>query len=127
MASKSKQMANKSLSWSDLVKKVVYTGIGGAAMAKNIVTDSSLPRKMTVELLSKAERGKDEVLNILAREVSKFLEKVDVSKEISKALKGMIITLTASIDFKDKTGRGAKPDIKITKAKVEKRKSGVKS
>lgn len=113
---------NKSLSWTDLAKKVVYTGIGGAAMAKNIVTDRSLPRKVTLELLSKAERGKEEVLNILAKEVSKFLEKVDVSKEISKALKGMIITLTASIDFKDKLGRGTRPDIKITRAKVERKK-----
>ena len=96
-------MKNKEqTSWADIAKKVVYASIGGAAMARSAVTDKNFQKDLINGFLTKAEKRKDELLEILAREVSKFLGKINVSEEIAKALKGLIINFHASIDFKDK-------------------------
>lgn len=108
-------------SWADLAKKIVYAGLGGASMAHNAVTDPSIPRELINTLLARAEKRKDEIMEILAREVSKFLGKINVSEELTKALKGLVINLHASIDFKDKKGKkGISPTATIHKASVDK-------
>ncbi|MDO8519268.1 MAG: hypothetical protein Q7T11_03795 [Deltaproteobacteria bacterium] len=95
----------KSISWADLAKKVVYAGIGGASMAKSAITDKSFQKDLIGGLLNKAEQRKEELMEILAREVSKFLGKINVSQELTKALKGLVINFHASIDFKEKKGK----------------------
>lgn len=95
----------KNQSWADIAKKVVYAGIGGASMAKSAVTDKSFQKDFINGLLNKAEQRKEELMQILAREVSKFLGKINVSEELAKALKGLIINFHASIDFKDKKAK----------------------
>ncbi|MBI4412654.1 MAG: hypothetical protein HY541_09250 [Deltaproteobacteria bacterium] len=110
--------SSESISLTDLVKKVVFASIGSAVMARDVVTDSKLQKELIGGLLSKAEKRKDEIMEILAREVSKFLGKINVADEITKALKGMVINLSASIDFKEKGG-GIHPRGTIHKADVK--------
>jgi len=115
--------ADDSLSWADLAKKVVFASLGSAAVARQAVKDSSLPREVLGSFLEKAEKRKEDILNMLAREVSKFLGKIDVSEEITKALKGLVINFQASIDFSEKK-KGKRPHSKTTIHKAEvKRKS----
>lgn len=103
MAGRSKKSADLN-SWAVLAKKIVYASLGSAAMAKDFVADSKWQKDLLSGILVKAEKRKEELLEILAREVSSFLGKINVSSEISKALKGLVINLNASIDFKEKKG-----------------------
>jgi hypothetical protein len=117
-------MKNKqeSVSWSELVKKVVFTSLGSAAMAGKAVADSKVRGEVFSNVLSRAEKTKEDLMNVLAKEVSKFLGKINVSDEITKALKDLTINLTASLDFKDKKGHGLHPSVKIHTAGTRKRK-----
>lgn len=106
-------------SWGELAKKIVYASLGSAAMARDFVADSRWQKDLLSGILVKAEKRKEEFLEILAREVSSFLGKINVSSEISKALKGLVINLNASIDFKEKKGKGGfNPRIKFKRAGV---------
>lgn len=115
-----KPKQNEPLTWADLAKKIVVAGIGSAAMARDLVADTKIHRDLIDGLLSKAEKRKDELLEILAREVSKFLGKIDVSQEISKALKGLIIHLNATVDFQEKKGKGTSPRVVVHSAEAKK-------
>lgn len=118
-----KSKGDEPISWAELVKRVVYAGIGGAAMAHEAVSDTKKRREVIDVILSKAERRKDEIVEILAREVSKFLGKINVSDEVTKALKGLVINLNASIDFKEKKGGGLTPTATIHSADAHKKES----
>lgn len=109
-SSREKQGSSDSFSLTDLAKKVVSAGLGSAAIARDVVTDPKLRKEVLGSLLSKAEKHKDDLMEILAREVSKFLGKIDVSDEIRKALSGLIINLSASVNFQEKKkGKGSHP------------------
>lgn len=112
----------ESLSWGDLAKKVVYTSLGSATMARDMLKEGNLSKELLTGILSKAEKRKEDIMEILAREVSKFLGKINVSEEISKALEGLVINFNASVDFKKKTdSKGLKPKTTIHQAEVKKR------
>lgn len=114
-----KKPSQQSLTWSDIAKKIVYAGVGSAVLAKEVVSDTN--RQMVSGLISRAEKRKDDVLEMLAREVSKFLAKINVSEELARALQGMIINLTASVEFKPKNKKGINPTIKIHSATAHKK------
>lgn len=86
----------------DLAKKVVFASLGSAVAAGEMITDSKLPREVLENLKNRAGKTKDDIMNVLAREVSTFLGKINVSEELAKALNGLIVNLNASIDFKKK-------------------------
>lgn len=108
------------ISLADIAKKVVYTSLGSASLARDIITDPSKSREVLAGLLNFAEKRKDDILDVLAREVSKFLGKIDVSQEISKALKGLVIDIQASINFEEQKGKRTKPRITINRADAKK-------
>lgn len=111
-----------SFSLTDLAKKVVSAGLGSAAIARDVVTDPKLRKEVLGSLLSKAEKHKDDLMEILAREVSKFLGKIDVSDEIRKALSGLIINLSASVDFHEKKkGKGSHPTTTVHSVNARKK------
>lgn len=107
------------VSWADMVKKVVYTSIGSAVFAREAVSQAKLPQKDAIvqAVLSRLERSKDDIINILAKEVSGFLGKINVSEEVIKALQGLVINLNASVDFdrKKKTPRTTVHSAKVSK------------
>lgn len=112
-------MKPESSSWGDLAKKVVFASLGSASLAKNLVTDGTMQKQIISGLLGGVEKRKDELLNVLAKEVSNFLSKVNVGEEITKALKGLVVNLSATVDFSEK--KGSKTTLK--KTTVKKRKS----
>ncbi len=109
------------ISLTDLAKKIVYASLGSAAMARAVVKDAPTQKKVMDSLLNRAEKTKDDLMELLARELTKFLGKVNVADEVSKALSGMVINLNASIDFKEKKGKGVRPRATIHKADIEKK------
>ncbi|OGQ08160.1 MAG: hypothetical protein A3G32_08440 [Deltaproteobacteria bacterium RIFCSPLOWO2_12_FULL_40_28] len=103
----------------DLAKKIILTSLGSASLAKGLIKETSIPKEILSNLLGKAEKTKDDLVEMLAREVSKFLGKVNVSEEVIKALKGLVINLSASIDFDEK--KGGRPKTTIKKSHVSKK------
>lgn len=120
MSKRKEKTSQGPISWAGLAKKVVYAGLGSASMARDMVTDSKLHKELFNGILLKAEKHKDVLFEVLAREVSKFLGKVNVSEELIKALRGLVINLHASIDFKEKKGKGFHPTTTIHSADVKK-------
>lgn len=121
MATKAKNNSEaQNSSWADLVKKVVYTSLGSASLAKEVLSESSLSKEVIKTIKERASKGKEGFLEILAKEVSNFLGRLNVSEEITKALKGLIINLSASVEFKEKKGKGLHPKTTIHSATVDK-------
>ena len=106
---------------SDIFKKIFYAGIGSASLAKKVVYDSN-PRGIASEfvgaLLSKVEKSKDEIIRILAQELSRFLSRVDVSKELSKVLQKVTVHLNVDINFSEKKG---KPQLTFNSVRASKK------
>lgn len=111
-------MKPETSSWADLAKKVVFSSLGSASMAKNLVTDGTMQKQIISGLLGEAQKRKDELLNVLAKEVSSFLSKLNVGEEITKALKGLVVNLSATVDFSEK--KGSRATLKKTSARKKK-------
>lgn len=110
-------MKKEKNSIADFVRKIVLASLGSAAMAGRALTDTTLPKDVLTGILSRAERTKEDVMAILASEVSKFLGKINVSDEIAKSLKGLIINFHATLDFKDRRS----PQVKVHSVKTHKK------
>lgn len=113
----SKNEEKGGLSLTDIVKKVALASLGSASFAKDVITDRNKPKEMIFQILNRAEKTKDDIMEILAKEISKFLGKINVSEELAKALKDLVINVSASVDFGDKKGV-TKSNVKIKKADV---------
>jgi len=109
------------LSLTDIVKKIAMASLGSASLAKDVITDKKKPKEVIGTILLRAEKTKDEIMDLLAKEVSKFLGKINVSEELSKALKDLVINVSANIDFSGKQTTSSK--VKIKKAEVKKKAS----
>ncbi|MBX7148015.1 hypothetical protein K1X76_02930 [bacterium] len=107
------------ISLASFAKKVVFASLGSASMAKKAFAESNITGDFVNGLLSKVEKNKDVLVEMLAKEVSKFLEKVNVGEEIAKAVKGLVINVSASVDFDSKTGKSKS---RITRATASKKK-----
>lgn len=111
---------NAGNSLTEMAKRILMAGLGSAVQAKDMISDGRLQKELIGTVLLKAEKRKDELMEILAREVGKFLSKVKVSEEIAKALGGMVINLSATVDFTP-SKKGSTPQVKINPPKITKR------
>ena len=113
----------------ELMKKALVMSLGAVFMTeeglRSILSDLKLPKEAVVYLAKQSERTKDEVLRIVATEFRRFLEHMDVTKELQKVLSGLALEVTTEIHFKrvDEEGRKVKPTRAKLKARI-KRKSG---
>lgn len=98
----------------DLAKKILLTGVGAIFMTEDAIrktlSDLKMPTDSVGGVMDALKKQKDEVLQIVAMELSNFLGKVKVHEELQKALKGLHIHLDADISFDRKADK--------TKAKV---------
>lgn len=81
------------------IRKLFTTGVGAALM-----TESNLRNAVT----QRALRGKEELTKVLAGEIRKFLDHINLHEEIQKALEGLVLEIEASIRItspKSKNGR----------------------
>ncbi|MBI2083009.1 MAG: hypothetical protein HYT76_05515 [Deltaproteobacteria bacterium] len=64
------------------LKKIIRTGLGAALMTEEGVRTA---------LTNQAKQRKADLENIIAREVGKFLQRINIHQEIRKALEGLTI------------------------------------
>src|SRR5262245_2924644 len=74
----------------DVVKRAVYAGLGAVFTTeegiRKIAGDFHLPKDVANFLMQQASASKDEVLRIVAQELGKFLQTINLSSELQKLL-----------------------------------------
>ncbi|RMG09518.1 MAG: hypothetical protein D6731_19365 [Planctomycetota bacterium] len=87
----------------DLTKKIVTLGLGAYFLTEDTlrryVKEAKLPRDVAKAITQNASRGKDELYGFIARELSNFLEKMDLQEEVDKFVKTHKIRINAEIEF----------------------------
>lgn len=99
----------------DLAKKILLTGVGAIFMTEDAIrktlSDLKMPTDSVGGVMDALKKQKDEMLKLVAVELSNFLGKVKVHEELQKALKGLHVHLNADISFDRK---GDKTQAKVT-------------
>lgn len=101
---------------SDFLRRAIENTVG------SVEKSGSLSREALQYLLQQGDRGKKEVVRIVAHEVNDFLKNVDLSSEVLKVLTNLEVDVHASIKFKTKDG-AIQPVITTHRAEVTEQKS----
>lgn len=98
----------RDLKLSDLIKKVVNTGVGAAFMAEDVIRERmkevSLPTDIVDGLVKTAKSTKEEFLKSAKTELNGFLDKINVTKEIERVLNKYDFEVNARISLRPKKG-----------------------
>jgi len=91
---------------SDLVKKVVQTGLGAAFMTedaiKGALSDLPLPKDSIASIIANAKNSKEDFVQSVKSELGQYLKGINVSKEIDRILENYDIEVSAKLNFKKK-------------------------
>jgi hypothetical protein len=82
---------------SEFVRRAIENTVG------SVQTTSSLSKEALNYLLQQGDRGKRELVRIVANEVGQFLRGVDLSSELVKVLTSVQLEVNASIRFRPTT------------------------
>jgi hypothetical protein len=102
---------------SEIAKKVFLTGLGAVFMTeesiRNMLGEMKLPKEAMNYVLDQAKKQKDDLISVVAVEVSKFFSKIKVHEEIQKTLTALQIHIDARLSFspKGKTTSEVKVDL----------------
>jgi hypothetical protein len=73
---------------------------------------ASLPKDAISYLLQQGDRGKREVVRVVAKEVGDFLRQVDISSEVVKILSSLQLEVSATVRFRPtEDGRAVRPEV----------------
>lgn len=83
-------MDKKDESLVEVFKKAFFTGVGALFMTEEAIrstlSDMSLPQEVIKMVMKNAQKGKEEVMVIIGKEIRKVMERVDFSSELRKFL-----------------------------------------
>lgn len=60
-----------------------------------------LSRELVAALTERAVKQKDILIDVMAREFSNFLARINLAEEAQKIMEGMTVTIQASVTFRD--------------------------
>jgi hypothetical protein len=90
------------------LRKILTTGVGAALMTEEGIRSALADIKLREYLSRQALKGKEELTKVVASELKRFLEHVNLHEEIEKALSGMKIQIQATVTLaQNEKGRGA--------------------
>jgi hypothetical protein len=106
----------------EMARRILLTGLGAIFMTpdtvRKVVGDLKLPKDAMGYFLDTAVRQKDEVLGLLATELSKFLSKIKVHEELQKAFAGLQVHVDAKFNFDQKNkAPSSSPKVVIKKVR----------
>ncbi len=92
---------------SDIIKRVVSIGVGGAFMTeeavRKILDDLPLPKDIVTGLIANAKNAKGEFVDGIREEVRSYLSKVDPEQLVDRVLQKYDIEVEARFKFSPKT------------------------
>ncbi len=90
----------------EVARRILLTGLGAIFMTeegiRKALGDMKLPKDAVGYVLDTVLKQKDELLGMVASELSKFFSKVKVHEEVQKALSGLQLHLDAKLTFDQK-------------------------
>jgi hypothetical protein len=98
---------------SDFVRRAIENTVG------SVQTTGVLSKEALTYLLQQGDRGKKELVRIIANEVGEFLRGIDLSGEIVKVLSSVQLEVTASVRFKRTGDKGVKPVVSDANVQVQ--------
>jgi hypothetical protein len=94
-----------------LTRRILTLGLGAYFLTEDTVRryvkDAKIPRDIASGIVKNATKGKDELYGFVARELSGFLEKMDVQKELDRFVRSHKIRINAEIEFVPKPAEPA--------------------
>jgi hypothetical protein len=97
---------------SDILKKVVNTGVSAAFMTedaiKNMVSDLPLPKELVQGLITNAKNTRDDFITSVKSELKTRLDKIDISKEIDRIAENYDFEVNATIKLVPKNKKTTK-------------------
>ncbi len=92
----------------DAVNKILLTGVGTVFLTqeavKGLLGEVKLPKELMSALLENASKQKQEFFQIIAKEAASVFSRIDVAKEIQKAIEGHTVQINIQVSFDPKTG-----------------------
>jgi len=104
----------------DLARRILLTGLGAIFMTEEGIRkslgDLKVPKDAMGYLVEAVRKQKDDALNLVAVELSRFFSKVRVHEELQKALSGLQLHLDAKLTFdRNKKSNDPPPRISVKK------------
>lgn len=103
---------DKKPKFSDILGKVVSTGMSAAFMTedavKSIIQDLPIPKELVGGLVQNAKNSKDEFISSVKTELRERLDKVDVSAEVDRIIEKYDIEVSAKIKLTPKAKKTQK-------------------
>lgn len=94
--------------WSEMMRDITSAGLATYFMTEDSIRgylkEKKFPKEVVNLLLEGVSRKKDDAYSVVAKEVAKFLSKVDLTKEVTRFLENHHIQCQAKISFEPKTG-----------------------
>jgi hypothetical protein len=111
----------------DVVKRTFAAGLGAVFASeegiRKMVSDFHLPKDVGNFIVTQAQGTKDELFRIVAEELRKWLDRVDVQRELTRLMTMVSVEVKTEIRFIPNDQALVKPDIKrkvsIKRAKRE--------
>ncbi len=116
----------------DMVKKLILVSIGGVMLTeeavRKILSELNLSKELVSLVVSQTNKAKDEVVRTVSEEFKQMFRKVNIKKELEKALKNTKIRVQMEIDFESKGKNDVSLSIhpKIKKKTTQKKKTAKK-
>lgn len=109
--------------WSEAVRDLTSTGLAAFFMTedsvRNYLKEKKFPKEMVSLLLDGIGRKKEDLYELVAKEVGRVLAKIDITAEMSKFLEKHKIHLDAKISFEPKHGSHRTSEKESTKKTEE--------
>lgn len=90
---------------SEFVRRAIDNTLG------QVHYSSSVPKDALQYLLHQGDRGRREIVRIVAKEVGDFLRATDLSSELIKVLTSVQVDVSASVRFKRNANGDIEPDV----------------
>ncbi|MFM8315553.1 MAG: hypothetical protein ACKOA8_14820, partial [Deltaproteobacteria bacterium] len=91
--------------WSEMMKEVTLTGLATVFMTEDSVRsflkDKKLPKEIVAALLDNLGKKKEDFYGMLAKEFGRVLNKIDLSKEITKFMEKHKVNVQISFEKKE--------------------------
>ena len=101
-----KYFEKKTGGMTEVARRILLTGLGAIFMTeegiRKALGDMKLPKDAVGYVMDTVLKQKDELLGMVASELSKFFSKVKVHEEVQKALSGLQLHLDAKLTFDQK-------------------------
>jgi hypothetical protein len=90
----------------DIVKKIILVSIGGVMLTeeavRKILSELNLSKEIISLIVAQTNKAKDEVVKTVLEEFRQLIKKVNIKKELEKALEDTKIKVQLEIDFESK-------------------------